>query len=116
MRTWFVALAILGTLAACSADSSGSLGNDGVDADAAEVEVTDSIEAPDDVETPSELCSRMWSRLMACGHFYTFPTFEQVCADFAPAEIETLRKCSVRVCAGLFECVRDELHVPTAGN
>ena len=92
------------------------VGGDAVDVKDGDDELPVSIDTEGDVETPSELCSRVWGRLVACGHFYTFPTFEQVCADFTPAETETLRTCSVRPCAGLFTCVRDELHVPVGGN
>ena len=115
MRAWFVVLLILNSSAACGGESTDSVGGDAVDVKDGDDELPVSI-TEGDVETPSELCSRVWGRLVACGHFYTFPTFEQVCADFTPAETETLRTCSVRPCAGLFTCVRDELHVPVGGN
>lgn len=99
---------------ACGDEPAAADATDTSDASAEADRVADGVEdaRADDVESAADLCARMWDRLVACGHFYTFPTFEDVCAAFTPSEVEVLRGCSVKPCAGLYACVRDDLHVP----
>jgi len=116
MRNYLVATLVAATSWACGSDPSTADSIIAADAvDDAEVSL-DAVSDGDGAETPVELCQRVWGRLVACGHFYTFPTFEAACSSFDSAEVETLRSCSRRVCADLYLCLRDELHIPEGGN
>ncbi|GMV39077.1 MAG: hypothetical protein AMXMBFR64_07930 [Myxococcales bacterium] len=108
-----VALVVLLGLVECAGERSDSSVEDMVAGMDAAVDVADiaADEGAPRARADGALCSKMWSRLVDCGHYYTFPEFEDRCGDWDAGgpERATLDGCKLKPCATLVSCVKSLL-------